>query len=89
MDEWEAEEGSAEEQGSLLYNYAFMACHECIVIRRTPLFLIAVSSRGAGGPECCECRKCMAQKKGHEEGKRDCALEDFEFSFYLKLHVSN
>ncbi len=31
----------------------------------------------------------MAQKKGHEEGKRDCALEDFEFSFYLKLHVSN
>jgi len=27
MDEWEAEEGSAEKQGSLLYNYAFMASY--------------------------------------------------------------
>ncbi len=86
MDKWEVEEGSMEEQGSPSYNYVFMACHEHVVIRWTPLFLIAMSSRGAGGPECCE---CMAQKKGHEEGKRDCALEDFEFSFYLKLHVSN
>src|SRR5712671_4316886 len=29
------------EQGSPSYNYAFMACHECIVIQWTPLFLRA------------------------------------------------
>ncbi len=86
MDEWEAEEGSTEEQGSPSYNYVFIACHEHVVIQQTPLFLVAVSSQGA---RRLECHKCMAQKKGHEEGKRDRALEDFEFSFYLKLHVSN
>src|SRR6266851_8903670 len=32
---------SYKEQGSPSYNYAFMACHECVVIQWTPLFLHA------------------------------------------------
>src|SRR6266851_8504620 len=32
---------SYKEQGSPSYNYAFMACHEHVVIQRTPLFLHA------------------------------------------------
>src|SRR6266851_10197345 len=32
---------SYKKQGSLSYNYAFMACHERVVIRWTPLFLRA------------------------------------------------